>query len=173
MINGRRFNTVVNYLDGVTILSGGQHDEQDLFIAPTLVEVNDMEHPLWHEEIFGPVLLIKTYRDRAELFEVIGLNPYPLAFYLFTSNKQMERLLTERVRFGGGCINNTLVHLGNPDLPFGGVGYSGMGQYHGHEGFRTFTTPKSILKSGTWFDTPVWYAPVKDWYIKALRILMK
>jgi aldehyde dehydrogenase (NAD+) len=85
----------------------------------------------------------------------------------------METQLTEGIRFGGGCINNTLIHLGNSDLPFGGVGFSGIGQYHGYEGFRIFTRPKSILKSGTWFDTPVWYPPVKDWYLKALRLLMR
>jgi aldehyde dehydrogenase (NAD+) len=173
IINKRRLNTLVGYLDGVNILYGGQYDEADLFFAPTIAEVNDMDHPLWHEEIFGPILLIKTYKKLEEIFEHISINPYPLALYLFTTNKQTEARVTEGIRFGGGCINNTIIHLANTNLPFGGVGFSGMGQYHGYEGFRTFTRSKSIMKSGSWFDTPVWYPPVKDWYIKALRTLMK
>lgn len=173
IINSKRFGTLVNYLDGVDIISGGQHDVAELFIAPTLVACEDADHPIWHEEIFGPILLIKTYSQPEDLLDIISVNPYPLALYLFTTNKHLEHFLTERVRFGGGCINNTLIHLANTDLPFGGVGYSGMGQYHGHAGFSTFTRPKSIMKSATWFDTPVWYPPVKSWYIKALRTLMK
>ncbi len=173
IINQKRFQSLIGLLEDAEIIAGGNHDEADLFIAPTLVVANDMGHALWHEEIFGPILLIKTYKEVEELIETIHLNPYPLALYLFTNNKPTEQFLTQRVRFGGACINNTIIYLANPDLPFGGVGFSGIGQYHGYEGFRTFTRPKSIMKSGTWFDTPVWYPPVKDWYIKALRILMK
>lgn len=174
IINETRFNTLINYLDDdARVLVGGIHDRDDLYIAPTLVETANTEHKLWQEEIFGPILPVKTYQSLEELESIIDLNPYPLAFYLFTSNRQMERCLTERVRFGGGCINNAVVHLGNPNLPFGGVGYSGMGQYHGYEGFRTFTRPKSIMKSATWFDAPLWYPPVKSWYLSFLRKLMK
>ncbi len=174
IINADRFNTLSNYLDEtVRIIHGGEHDLDELYVAPTLVDVPDAGHPLWHEEIFGPILPIRSYQTTEQLEEIIDLNPYPLAFYLFTTNKQTEQYLTERIRFGGGCINNTLVHLGNPGLPFGGVGFSGMGQYHGYEGFRTFTRPKSILKSSTFVDVPVWYPPVKQWYIKFLRMLMK
>jgi aldehyde dehydrogenase (NAD+) len=174
IINERRLRTLAGYLDEqVNVISGGRINTDELFMEPTLVEVFDQDHPLWHEEIFGPILLMRSYKDTSELFDIINVNPYPLAFYLFTTNKQLERELATKVRFGGGCINNTLIHLGNNDLPFGGVGYSGMGQYHGYEGFRTFTRPKSIMKSSTWIDTPVWYPPVKGWYLKALRRLMK
>lgn len=173
IVNSKRLKTLVGLLEDAEVISGGNHDEADLFMAPTLVEANDMGHTLWHEEIFGPILLIKTYKEIEEITETINVNPYPLALYLFTTNKQLEDWLTARVRFGGGCINNTIIHIANTDLPFGGVGYSGMGQYHGYEGFRSFTRAKSIMKSGTWVDTPVWYPPVKDWYVKALRMLMK
>ncbi len=173
IINHKRFDTVVKYLDTGNILAGGHHNRSDKYIAPTLLETDGMDHPVWREEIFGPVLLIRSYQTPEEALEIIARNPYPLAFYLYTSSSASERFYTERVRFGGGCINNGLIHLGNNDLPFGGVGYSGMGQYHGKAGFETFTRPKSILKSATWFDTPVWYPPVKSWYIKALRFLMK
>ncbi len=173
IINQRRFRTLTGFLNEVDVLHGGQHNENELFFAPTLVSGDAEDHPLWHEEIFGPILPIRTYRTREEVLQIIDQNPYPLALYLFSSDKNAERFFTERVRFGGGCINNSLIHLGNSDLPFGGVGYSGMGQYHGHEGFRTFSRPKSIMKSATWFDTPVWYPPVKEWYITALRKLLR
>lgn len=174
IINQRRLKTLIGYLDEkVEILAGGQYDENDLYMAPTFVEVEDLEHPIWHEEIFGPILPVRTYENPNELHEIISVNPYPLAFYLFTSNRHLERELTEKIRFGGGCINNTLIHLGNPDLPFGGAGNSGMGQYHGIEGFRTFTRPKSIMKSPTFMDAPLWYPPVKNWYLKILKLLLK
>jgi aldehyde dehydrogenase (NAD+) len=166
--------TLTGYLDeNVRIISGGRYDENDLYMEPTIVEVNDLEHPLWNDEIFGPILLICTYKSTHEIFDVINANPYPLALYVFTTNRGFEKHITERIRFGGGCINNTLIHLGNPDLPFGGVGYSGMGQYHGYEGFRTFTRQKSIMKSSTIADAPLWYPPVKSWYLKMLKLLMK
>lgn len=173
IINTRRHHTLTQYLEGATVLYGGQHDMADRYIAPTLVQTNDYDHPLWQEEIFGPLLLIQTYQTREEALQIIQRNPYPLALYLYTRSTDAEKFFTEKVRFGGGCINNGLIHLGNNDLPFGGAGYSGMGQYHGHAGFRTFTRPKSILKSATWIDTPVWYPPVQSWYIKALRKLLK
>jgi aldehyde dehydrogenase (NAD+) len=173
IINHRRFQTLLGYLDDIKLLHGGQHDESDLYIAPSIVEAPGEEHALWHNEIFGPILPIRTYQTKEEVLQIISNNPYPLALYLFSSSKDAERFYMEKVRFGGACINNTIIHLANPDLPFGGVGYSGMGQYHGYEGFRTFTRQKSILKSGTWFDTPVWYPPVKSWYIKALKQLLR
>jgi aldehyde dehydrogenase (NAD+) len=174
IINKRRLKTLISYLtDEVKVLYGAMYDESDNYLAPTLVEVDDLDHPLWHDEIFGPILPIKTYNSTNELYETIGVNPYPLAFYLFTKNKRLEKELTENIRFGGGCINNTLIHLGNGDLPFGGVGYSGMGQYHGIDGFRTFTRPKSIMKSATFVDAPLWYPPAKSWYLSILKRLMK
>lgn len=174
IINHRRQQTLIGYLTNeVNILYGGHHKNSDLYLSPTLVEVQNSEHPLWQDEIFGPILPIKKYKHAEELFETIQANPYPLAFYVFTNSKKMEQTLTENIRFGGGCINNTLIHLGNPNLPFGGVGYSGMGQYHGIEGFNTFTRPKSIMKSATFVDTPVWYPPVKNWYLSLVRRLMK
>jgi aldehyde dehydrogenase (NAD+) len=173
IINHKRFDTLAAYLTSGQVLAGGQQDREDKFIGPTLLENNDSDSPVWQEEIFGPILLIRSYNTPEEAMQIINENPYPLAFYLYTSSKASERYFTERLRFGGACINNGLIHLGNNDLPFGGVGFSGMGQYHGKAGFETFTRPKSILKSYTWFDTPVWYAPVKDGYMKALRLLMR
>ncbi|HSK12920.1 MAG TPA: aldehyde dehydrogenase family protein [Phnomibacter sp.] len=173
IINKRRFQTLVKYLDGVEVLHGGTFNEEGLFFSPTLVAVHDKDHPLWREEIFGPILPIATFHNREEVLDILSADPYPLSLYLFTGSRDAEKAFVEKLRFGGGCINNTLVHLGNPDLPFGGVGYSGMGQYHGIEGFRTFTRPKSIMRSSTLVDAPLWYPPVKSWYLKVLRRLMK
>jgi len=117
--------------------------------------------PVMQEEIFGPILPLLTYRDNTEVLDFIAWNPYPLALYVYTNSRDTEKFFIENVRFGGGCVNNGLIHLGNPDLPFGGVGYSGMGQYHGRSGFETFTRPKSVVRSPTWFDAPLWYAPYR------------
>ncbi len=173
IINHKRFETLTSYLKDCEILHGGNHDRSDLFIEPTFIVAENKNHPLWNEEIFGPILLIQSYKTIEEVMDTININPYPLALYLYTKSKASENFFMKRIRFGGASINNGILHVGNHDLPFGGVGYSGMGQYHGVEGFNTFTRKKSILKSATWFDTPVWYPPVKSWYLKALRLLMK
>jgi len=173
IINRRQHNRLTGYLGQASLLWGGNADATDLYIEPTLLEVSEMNNPLWKEEIFGPLLLIKTFDNINEVPAIIEHNPYPLALYLYTCSKANEQFITHSVRFGGGCINNGLIHLGNNNLPFGGVGYSGMGQYHGEEGFRTFTRKRSMLKSKTWFDTPVWYPPVKKWYVEVLKRMLK
>lgn len=173
MINKKRFQAVKSYLKEGSIIYGGETNEEDLYIAPTILESVKISDKVMEEEIFGPVLPVITYRNKEEVLEWIEKNPYPLALYVFTSNRSTEKFYMEQVRFGGGCINNAIVHLGNPDIPFGGVGTSGMGQYHGKQGFDTFTRPKSIMKSPTWFDVPLWYAPYKNnvkWIKKIFKL---
>ena len=172
MINKKRYHAVNNYLAQGKIVYGGQTDEADLYIAPTILEDVKITDTVMQEEIFGPVLPVISYRNREEVLEWIEQNPYPLALYVYTNNKSTEKFYTEQVRFGGGCINNGVIHLGNPDIPFGGVGTSGIGQYHGKQGFDTFTRPKSIMKSPTWFDVPLWYAPYKN-HVKWIKLLFK
>jgi aldehyde dehydrogenase (NAD+) len=159
LINQKRFRMVSSYLTQGRIIHGGRTDADDLYIEPTLLEGVGEDDPVMQEEIFGPVLPLITYRDNQEVLDWIRRNPYPLALYVFTQSRETEAFFTEHVRFGGGCINNSVIHLGNPDLPFGGVGFSGIGQYHGRDGFDTFTRPKSVMRSPTWFDAPLWYAP--------------
>lgn len=161
MINRRRFDVVSGYIREGRVLHGGRTDPDDLFIEPTVIEGVSPDDPVMREEIFGPVLPLITYRDRQEVLDWIERNPYPLALYVYTTNAETEDFYIERVRFGGGCINNGILHLGNPDLPFGGVGTSGIGQYHGRHGFDVFTRPKSILRTPTWFDVPLTYPPYK------------
>jgi aldehyde dehydrogenase (NAD+) len=172
MINKKRFHAVNKYLSQGKIVYGGQTDETDLFIAPTILEGVKITDTVMQEEIFGPVLPVISYSSKEEVLEWIEKNPYPLSLYVYTNNRSTEKFYMEQVRFGGGCINNGVIHLGNPDIPFGGVGTSGLGQYHGKQGFDTFTRPKSIMKSPTWFDAPLWYAPYKN-HVKWIKLLFK
>lgn len=172
IINEKRWDIIAAYLQEGNIVYGGQADRADRYIAPTILDGVDANSVLMKEEIFGPVLPVLTYTTPQEALEIIEANPYPLACYIFTHDKKTEDFYTENIRFGGGCINNTLVHLGNPSLPFGGVGYSGMGAYHGKRGFDTFTHYKSMIKTPAWFDVPLWYPPYKD-HLQYLRKFFK
>ena len=172
LINRKRFDVVAGYIHQGRILHGGKTDAEDLFIEPTVIEGVSADDPVMREEVFGPVLPLITYRERSEVLEWIERNPYPLALYVYTRNPETEDFFIENVRFGGGCVNNCILHLGNPDLPLGGVGPSGIGQYHGKHGFDAFTRPKSILRTPTWFDVPLTYAPYRD-HIKWLRMFFR
>jgi aldehyde dehydrogenase (NAD+) len=172
IINEKRWQTLHHYLNDGNIVFGGLSDRSQLYIEPTIVENVSSEDAIMKEEIFGPILPVIPFKTNNEVVEWINRNPYPLALYLFTESKSNQDFFIERVRFGGGCINNGLIHVGNPNLPFGGVGNSGIGKYHGKAGFDTFTHEKSIMKSRSWFDLPVWYAPFKD-KLKLVKKLMK
>jgi aldehyde dehydrogenase (NAD+) len=162
IISDRRFGAIIRYLEEGKIIFGGQTEASERYIAPTLLTNVSKTDLVMKEEVFGPVLPIISYKDDAEAMEWIAYNPYPLALYIYTNNKKVADHYIERVRFGGGCVNNGLIHLGNPELPFGGVGTSGIGQYHGEHGFNTFSRIKSIMKTPTWFDVPLLYPPYKD-----------
>ncbi len=166
IVDHRRFDILVKYLEEGEIVMGGQTDRADKFIAPTLIDNVSMEDELMKTEIFGPILPILTYSTPEEAIEIIKQNPFPLALYVFTSSSKFEEKILSSVRFGGGCVNNTIVHLSNPNLPFGGVGYSGMGRYHGEEGFKTLSHQKSIMKTNTMVDLPVKYPPYTDSKLK-------
>jgi aldehyde dehydrogenase (NAD+) len=159
IISDRRYQAVARFLAEGDVFLGGESDASERYIAPTVILNVTREDAIMKEEIFGPILPVIVYRDQQEVFSHIAENPYPLALYIFSSNKKTAEYYIEHIRFGGGCVNNTLIHLGNPDLPFGGVGTSGIGQYHGEHGFDTFSRVKSIMKTPTWFDAPLWYPP--------------
>ena len=159
IVNEKRFNTLIKYLDGVSILHGGKYDASTLCIEPTLVDQVPDNHPLMREEIFGPILPIFTFQNLNEIVPFIRKNRYPLSCYLFTSNPITENFVIEHIEFGGGCINNAIAHLANPKLPFGGVGNSGMGKYHGKNSFETFSHKKSILKTKFFYDPSLRYPP--------------
>ncbi len=161
IINQRQFDRILQYLSQGKIVFGGRSDRDRLFIEPTILTDLPLTAPVMNEEIFGPVLPIVAFRDFEEAYAIISRNPNPLAFYLFTSNSKKEKQWIERISFGGGCINNASWHLTNHNLPFGGIGSSGTGRYHGRYSFDTFSHQKSIMKTPTWFDPDIKYPPFK------------
>jgi aldehyde dehydrogenase (NAD+) len=161
IVHKGRFRKLASYLDQGKIRFGGQADEAGLYIAPTLIDEVSMDSPIMQEEIFGPILPVHTYRSNEEALAIIQKHPWPLALYVFSSSRKAASEFVREVSFGGGCINNTLVHFGNAELPIGGIGYSGMGRYHGKESFRTFTHLKSVTRSATWLDPTIKYPPYK------------
>ena len=161
IINEKQFNRLIVYLNQGNILHGGQHNKSTLFIEPTLMDNIDLNSSIMKEEIFGPILPIITFSEKEEALKIIALNKNPLAFYVFTTDKNKEKDWLNEVPFGGGCVNNTGLHFLNKNLPFGGRGFSGMGRYHGKFSFETFSHQKSVLKSPNWFDPSMKYPPMK------------
>ena len=161
IINNKRFKKLMSYLDPGKIVSGGRSNEADLYIEPTILENISIQDPVMQEEIFGPILPVIGFNDQEEVVDWVEKNPFPLSLYIYAEDRAVQNFYLSRLRFGGSCINNSLIHLGNPHLPFGGVGPSGTGQYHGKFGFETFTRPKAVLHSRSWFDIPLLYAPFK------------
>jgi aldehyde dehydrogenase (NAD+) len=161
IIHEKRFDALLGYLAQGKIIAGGRTDRQRLFIEPTLMEEVSLESPLMQEEIFGPILPVFTFFNMEEALAIVRRHPDPLAFYLFTKDPAREKAWMEQYSFGGGCINNTVWHFANHHLPFGGVGYSGMGAYHGKFSFDTFTHAKSVMKTPMWIDPSIKYPPYK------------
>ena len=172
VINERHYTRILAYLKNQTILYGGQQgDHQRLGL--TLVDEPSLSSPLMQEEIFGPILPILTYHDEAQLHAILDTHPDPLALYLFTESKtNKEKIIHER-GFGGAAINDTIIHIVSPTLPFGGVGNSGMGSYHGKYSFDTFSHFKAIVDSPTWFDLVFKYPPYSSKKSKLIQFLRK
>jgi len=170
IINKQHFNRLKKLLDNGTIIAGGKVDEKQLKIAPTLVEDITWYDPIMQDEIFGPILPMMPFKKIDDVIYNIQQQEKPLALYYFgNNNKEIENVL-DTLSFGGGCINDTLYHLANPHLPFGGVGASGMGAYHGKASFTTFSHQKSVLKQTTAVDIPVRYPGGKLAYNIAKKI---
>ena len=161
IINEKRFDRLVSYLAQGKIVYGGQHDRSELFIAPTIIEEVSLDSPIMQEEIFGPILPVFTFTRDEEALSIINRHPNPLSFYVFTSSKSKEEEWIGKVQFGAGCVNNAAWQFSNHYLPFGGVGQSGMGAYHGKFTFDTFTHKKAVMKTPTWFDPAIKYPPMK------------
>ena len=159
IVNEKRFDTLVQYLEHGIVRMGGQTDRKRLFMAPTVLDDVAMDSPVMREEIFGPILPVLTYQTNEEARGIIEQNPFPLSLYVFTKDSDVERYFTENIQFGGGAVNNALVHLSNPNLPFGGIGTSGTGNYHGKRSFDAFSHEKSIMKTRFFFDAPIKYPP--------------
>lgn len=173
IVNLRRLEALKTLLGRGRILTGGRYDESDLYMEPTLLDQVTLDDPIMQEEIFGPILPILTFKQMSECTAIIRANRYPLALYLFTENEGNEAYFIDKIEFGGGCINNAMVHLINSEMPFGGVGFSGMGRYHGKYSFDTFSHYKSVLHSKTWMDQTTRYAPYSKAKLKMARRFMK
>lgn len=173
IINEKHFNRVRNLIDFDKTIIGGKTNSETLKIEPTILDNITWDDAVMKEEIFGPVLPILTFKTINEVIETVENHPHPLALYVFSTNKNNIKKITEHCRYGGGCINDVVVHLATPEMPFGGFGESGMGAYHGKYGFETFSHRKSTLDKKLWLDLPMRYQPYKDFYNKLLRIFLK
>ena len=174
IINKKHYERVLGLIDREKVAFGGEYNESTLQIAPTVMDGVTFEDRVMGEEIFGPVMPILTYDSTDEIIELICQKPKPLALYLFTTDKGVIKEITNRVPFGGGCINDTIIHLATSEMGFGGVGESGMGSYHGKEGFFAFSHTKSIVNKKNWIDLPMRYQPYKRGFkSKLLHFFLK
>ncbi|MDO5119570.1 MAG: aldehyde dehydrogenase [Coriobacteriales bacterium] len=169
IVNEKHFDRLLGLIDGGRIVHGGAFNRSELRIEPTIIDQANWDDAIMQEEIFGPLLPVLTYENLDEALELIEAKPRPLALYCFTKNRQVKRQVLARCRFGGGCINDTLIHLATSEMPFGGVGESGMGSYHGKAGFEEFTHERSIVDKKTWIDLPIRYQPYKAVHEKLAR----
>lgn len=169
----KHFQRIARLIDEKKLVHGGKTNEHTFQIEPTILDNVTWDDPVMQEEIFGPVLPILTYDSIGQATAKINSMPHPLALYIFTSNKTIAKQVTSRCGFGGGCINDVVIHLATSEMGFGGFGESGMGSYHGKDGFDTFSHYQSIVDKKTWLDLPMRYQPYKKIYEKLLRIFLK
>ncbi|HRG18894.1 MAG TPA: aldehyde dehydrogenase [Flavobacterium lutivivi] len=162
IINKKNWERLVNFTKQQNIVYGGKHDENELFLSPTLIDEPSLESPLMQEEIFGPILPILTYEHKNDIEQIVQKFEKPLALYVFSNDKKFSEELINKFSFGGGCVNDTLIHFANKRLPFGGVGFSGIGAYHGKLSFDIFSHQKAIVKKAIWLDIKLRYAPYKN-----------
>lgn len=171
IINDKHLNRLINLIDSSKVIYGGKSQHQKL--EPTIMDNITFDDKVMKEEIFGPIFPIITFNNIDECISQIKSLPSPLALYIFTNNKTHQNYFTKYIRFGGGCINDTIMHLSSDRLPFGGVGYSGMGNYHGRYSFDTFTREKSILKKGNKIDIKLRYFPYNESKEKFIKKILK
>lgn len=169
IINTKRFKTLIGFLTNATIFYGGNFNEDTLYIEPTILNGTSLIDEIMKEEIFGPILPVLSFKTTIEAMAIVHQNKNPLSFYLFTKNKKIEQEWIRSVSFGGGCINNCVWQFANINLPFGGIGNSGIGAYHGKKTFELFSHAKPVLKSATWLDPEMKYPSFKG----KLKLLKK
>ena len=173
IINEKHFERIMRLIDKEKIVAGGMCGRESLKIEPTVLDNVFWDDAVMKEEIFGPVLPVLTYDDISGIPEIVNSRAKPLALYIFSGNKKNIKFITQSCSFGGGCVNDCVIHLATSYMPFGGVGESGMGAYHGKKGFETFSHMKSIVDKKTWFDMPVRYQPFTGAKVKMIRRFMK
>lgn len=172
IINQKHFERLLGLMESKSIVTGGGYNTDSLQIEPTILKDITWENAIMKEEIFGPLLPIIEFERLSDVAAMIREHPKPLALYLFTRSKKNEAYIMNTVSFGGGCVNDTMIHLSNPNMPFKGVGESGMGQYHGRYSYDTFTHQKSVMKKSNLLDIFLRYPPFKN-HLSILKKIMK
>ncbi|WP_409302367.1 aldehyde dehydrogenase [Peribacillus sp. SCS-155] len=172
IVSERHFNRLITFLDDGQTFHGGRHDRNRLAIEPTILTNITWDHKVMQDEIFGPILPVMEYNDVSSIITQVTNRPKPLALYIFSESERIQQQILDNISFGGGCINDTVYHLSSPYLPFGGVGESGIGAYHGRGSFDVFTHEKSILKQTTRFDIPFRYPTTKN-ALNKIKLFMK
>lgn len=173
IVNERHYQEKKALLEGQTIAFGGVFDDERHTLEPTVLINVDPESPVMQEEIFGPILPVLTWTKLEEAIAFVRSRPKPLALYLFTGKQEAERKVLDNCSFGGGCINDTVIHLATTHMGFGGVGLSGMGSYHGKKSFDTFTHYRSMVRKSTWLDLPFRYFPYTERKLRLIRRVLK
>ncbi len=173
IITQKHYDRLKGLMEDGNIILGGKTDDSRRFIEPTLIDGVTLKSPIMQEEIFGPLLPVITYQKLEECITTIQTMERPLALYIFSSNQQNRQTIFNNCSFGGGCINDVIMHFVNPNLPFGGVGHSGMGSYHGKKSFDTFTHYRSIFKQNNKIDLPMRYMPYTSTMDKLVRKVLK
>lgn len=171
IINAKHLDRLIDLIDPEKVVVGGESNREKLYIAPTVLDEISFEDTVMQDEIFGPILPIISFTDLDWAIQQVKSRPKPLALYAFTQSKKLKNKILDSISFGGGAVNDTLVHLGNHNLPFGGVGSSGTGNYHGKFGFDDFSHQKAVLDKPTWFEPNIKYPPYSDWKFKILKKL--
>ncbi len=173
IINQKHFERICGLMKDVTIYHGGEISESTCQISPTVLTDVSWNSPVMCEEIFGPLMPVLEYTDIKDVIKTINSKPHPLALYLFSGSRQHIRMVTDSCNYGGGCINDTIIHLATSNMGFGGVGASGMSSYHGRDGFNAFSHKKSIVDKKTWLDLPMRYKPYTKFNMKLIRMFLK
>lgn len=173
IVNRKHFERLLGLIDERKLVCGGQNNPDTLRIAPTVLTDVTWEDAIMGEEIFGPILPVLTFDTLEEAIQMVEARPHPLALYFFSENKTAQSQVLNCCRFGGGCINDTIIHLATSAMPFGGVGESGMGGYHGKAGFETFSHYRSIVDKKTWMDLPIRYQNYTALKEKMLHMFLK
>lgn len=172
IINLKNWERLVRQIEPEKVLFGGKTDAEELYIAPTLIDEPKLDSLIMKDEIFGPLLPIISYEIETDIKNTISKYEKPLSLYVFSENKSFADKMILNYSFGGGCINDTVIHFSNKRLPFGGVGHSGIGAYHGRLSFDIFSHQKGIVKKANWLDLPMRYAPYKN-KLKLIRRILK
>ncbi len=173
IVNDQHFDRIVGLIDQRKVVTGGKSNREKLFIEPTVMTGVQPDDPVMQEEVFGPLMPVLTYDDPDALLEKLKREPSPLALYIFTRNRRLATKIQQGFRSGGGMVNDTVVHFVNNTTPFGGMGESGMGNYHGKAGFECFSHRKTVMTKPTWFELWVKYPPYTKSKLKIIRAFLR